>query len=230
MIYSSHEGGFVLSKIIDFCTDLALTICFGVKELAVFLVSMVPMIELKGGIAVGLKDQFGFGYGMAFLWAFLGSSFVCIPLYWLVKWLFKFKFFARIKKALESKAAKLSKRIENMQTSDANPKKVTFWKCVGVFVFAMIPIPLTGVWTSTVVAVMLNLKFRWAVPVIFLGNAVAGGFILLLLWLIGPANLNIFLLVLFGLVLILLAWFLWKVFKPEKKPKPIAPAPDAVQE
>ena len=191
---------------------------YNIKALAVVLVSMLPVIELKGGIAIGLKPQFFDGnYGHAYLWAFLGSCIVCIPLYWILVGVFKIKWFARIKNALQKKAAKINKKADAMQKSGANAKKITFWKCFWVFMFAAIPIPvLGGAWTATLVAVLVDLKFWLAMPVIFLGTAIAGGIIVLLLYLIGPSNLDIFLLVLFAVALVVLVYFLWKILKPEK--------------
>jgi hypothetical protein len=43
-----------------------------------------------------------------------------------------------------------------------------------VFIFVAIPLPMTGVWTGTAVAVFLNLKFKDAILPVVIGNFVAG--------------------------------------------------------
>jgi len=176
---------------------------------------MIPLIELKGGIPIGVNN-YGLSYGEAFLYAFLGSSIVCIPLYWLCKLLFRVKFFKRVETIFRRKAAKLFLKTEGLQQSNASPKKVTFYKCLGVFIFAVLPIPLTGVWSATLIAVLVGLKFRYTVPVIFAGNAASGGMILGLTALLGKENLDIFILVLFGVCLVLLALLLWRLFRRDK--------------
>ena len=53
-------------------------------------------------------------------------------------------------------------------------------KQLGVFIFVAIPLPMTGVWTGTAIAVFLNLKFREAVVPVVTGNFIAGLLICLL--------------------------------------------------
>ena len=47
-------------------------------------------------------------------------------------------------------------------------------KMLAVFIFVAIPLPLTGVWAGTAIAVFLNLKFHQAILPVCLGNFVAG--------------------------------------------------------
>jgi len=168
-----------MSNIIDWITDIILWLSFGVKELAVVLVSMVPIIELRSGIPVGIK--LGLGEWESFLLAFLGSSLVCIPLLlvfrpffdWAKKWKGIGKFFVRVEEVFRQKAGNMG--------------------LLGVFVLAALPIPGTGVWTSSIVAVILGLKFWKAAAVIIGGNLIAGGAMLGLTALFGKHNLDILL-------------------------------------
>ena len=59
-------------------------------------------------------------------------------------------------------------------------KSQTLLKQIGVFVFVAIPLPMTGVWTGSAIAVFLGLKFREAVLPVIVGNLVAGLIISLL--------------------------------------------------
>ena len=54
------------------------------------------------------------------------------------------------------------------------PHGETFLKQLGVFIFVAVPLPMTGVWTGTAIAVFLGLKFREAILPVVLGNLVAG--------------------------------------------------------
>ena len=112
---------------------------------------------------------------------------------------------------LEKQANKNSKR----KMSD------TLLKQLGVFIFVAIPLPLTGVWTGTAIAVFLNLKFKEVILPVMLGNVVAGLLISLLaelcvaVWTI--QSLEYILWALFALALILLVVTIVKVAK--RKPR-----------
>jgi len=185
-----------MSWFINWVTDIVLWICFGVKELAVVLISMMPIIELRGAIPVGTKLDLGIW--MSFLLSFLGSSLVCIPLLLLLPWVFNWRIFKRVKDVFKRKADKV-------------PQK---WKALGIFVFAAIPLPGTGVWTSSAVAVVLGFKFWKAALLIIAGNLVSGLAVVGLTALIGAANLDILLMALFVAFVVILVIFLYKVFRP----------------
>jgi uncharacterized membrane protein len=50
-------------------------------------------------------------------------------------------------------------------------KKYGFW---GLIVFVAIPLPGTGVWSGALVATLLDMQVRVALPAIFIGNLLAG--------------------------------------------------------
>ncbi|MEG1883934.1 MAG: small multi-drug export protein, partial [Clostridia bacterium] len=129
--------------------------------------AMVPIIELKGAMPVGLA--FGLGTWETFAAALLGS---CLPAPFLIlltrkiiAWAAasKIVFFNRI-------ATFLLRKIERGQDSKAFRTSAL----LGLFVFVAIPLPTTGVWTGSMIAGMLNLRLKSALPMIILGNAVAG--------------------------------------------------------
>ena len=94
-------------------------------------------------------------------------------------------------------------------------------KQLGVFIFIAIPLPMTGVWTGTAIAVFLGLKFKDVVLPALLGNLVAGLIISVLaeiclaVWTIEA--LDYILYALFALAVILLVVVIVKIAK--KKPK-----------
>ena len=187
-----------MSGFVNWLANVILAVCFGCKQLAVVLVSMMPIVELRGGIPVGVR--LGLPMWESFLWACVGSSIVCIPLLLLFR-----PFFEWVKK--KGGIGKIFTRVEAVFAQKAG--RLGAW---GVFVLAMVPIPGTGVWTSSIVAVIMGLGFWKSVMTIVAGNLVAGGWILLLTASLGKRNLDSFLFVLFILFVILLAWFVYKVF------------------
>ena len=56
-------------------------------------------------------------------------------------------------------------------------KKYGAW---GLFLFVAIPLPGTGVWTGSLIAALMNMRFKLAFPAIVCGNLVAGVVIMLL--------------------------------------------------
>ena len=145
---------------------------------ATLVMSFFPLIELKGGIV------FARGVGMDFiqslLLAYVGSTLVFFPIYFLLKpilnLLKKIKFVSRIAEKAESYCQqKASAALEEQKAKGrASNMSETLLKQIGVFVFVAIPLPMTGVWTGTAIAVFLNLKFKDAVLPVVLGNFVAG--------------------------------------------------------
>lgn len=189
------------------------------------VMSMCPLIELKGGIVFARSVNYGFFSSLGL--AYLGSTIVMIPIFFLLipilNWLKKIKFinkFAlKIENYFQSKAADT---LEG-QTKKQKGKKhsETFLKALGVFIFVAIPLPMTGVWTGTAIAVFLGLKFREAILPIFAGNLVAGLLIeglaefCIAVWSIN--SLDYILWGLFGLAVILLVITIIKVSKKETK-------------
>lgn len=193
---------------------------------ATVIMSIVPLIELKGGIV------FARGAGLSFLQAFglayVGSTAVFFPIFFLLvpilnllkktKW---FKSFAeKCENYIRSKADGAVKNNEKK----GKKRSETFLKQAGVFIFVAIPLPMTGVWMGTAVAVFLGLEFKDAVLSVILGNAVAGLIISALAELCAAVwtikSLDYILYGLFALAVILLAVTVIKVSKSRKTEEP----------
>lgn len=160
----------------------AVTAFFGNGWIATFLLSMIPLVELKGAIPVGSTE---IGVIPAFVTAYFGSVIVCIPLYFLLRpvlELFKrVRWFRRLALRVEYLFVQKAEKIA-VKGRDAGEKAraIMMW---GVFAFVALPLPMTGVWTGTAVAVFLGLKFWDAFFPIALGNLTAGLLIALMAWL-----------------------------------------------
>ncbi len=167
--------------------------------LATIIISMLPIIELRGGIPFGMSKTFWGSNALtswkSMWWAFLGSSLV-VPILALVlipilNWLKRTKLFRKLatkfENSIKAKSQKIeSKSEEDLPTQDDQQSttmqpvnqivynKKFFAKLFGVMLFVAIPLPLTGVWTGTAIAVMLNIPFWWTCLAVILGNLIAG--------------------------------------------------------
>lgn len=134
------------------------------KLIATFVISMLPVVELRGGL------PYGVGFGLkpleAFVAAFLGNilpiPFLLLLLESFLKWLKKREgIFTKFALWLENKAYKNKKTIEK-------------YAAFGLFVLVAIPLPGTGAWTGAIVATVLGMNKKVAFPMICLGVIAAG--------------------------------------------------------
>lgn len=130
-----------------------------------FGLSIVPIIELKGAIPVGLG--LGIPFWTVYLIALLGS---CLPAPFIVI------FIERIIRWMQRSKVKLFNRFSNwlMKKVDKHKGKIEKYGYLGVFLFVAIPIPGTGVWTGSLISALLGLEPKKAIPCVILGNVVAG--------------------------------------------------------
>lgn len=133
------------------------------RFLATFFISMVPVIELRGGLPYGIG--FGLDYPLALLAALLGNM-VPVP--------FILIFISRIFKWMRGKHKKLDALVTKLETK-AHLKSETVEKYgpLGLLLFVAIPLPGTGAWTGALVAALMDMKFSKALPTIFLGVCIA---------------------------------------------------------
>ena len=137
------------------------------KIFMTFLISMVPVIELRGAIPVAVER--GLNYWIALPVCIIGNL---LPVPFII--LFIRKIFALMRKwfpRLDGLITRLEKRAE--KKSEAL-KKSTFW---GLFILAAIPLPGTGAWTGALVAAMLDMRLRRAFPAIALGVIAAAAIV-----------------------------------------------------
>ena len=132
------------------------------KDIVCFIISMVPILELRGGmIAAAL---FGLPWLRALIFCILGNMlpmpFVLLLITKIFDLLKKTKAFRPMVEKLEKRAMGKKDKIE----------KYEFW---GLVLFVGIPLPGTGGWTGSLVAAMLGVKFRKAFPAVILGILLA---------------------------------------------------------
>lgn len=192
--------------------------------LTIFIVSMIPIVELRGAIPVAM--QMGLTWYESFGYAFLGSVIVApillLILMPILNAMKKIKGFRGIANAVEqlfqSKAESVKVKAGNATTR----QKEDFIKIVGVFLFVAVPLPLTGVWTGSAVAVFLGLGFWKSLVAVALGN-VSAGLIMTGLSVLFKNNINTFLNIFFLVVLVVLvANIIYLVVKSKIKKKKAA--------
>lgn len=136
------------------------------KYLLTALVGMMPIIEIRGAIPLGVV--LGLDYWSAFFCSLIGNI---IPIFFIVKYIRPlFDFFGRwkfFKKIIDWATNKATRKIQE------NPKlqsAVAF----ALFVFVAIPLPTTGAWVGSLVANFLDLPLKKAFLPLALGVATAG--------------------------------------------------------
>lgn len=132
------------------------------KELIVFFISLLPVLELRGGmIAAKLLDV---ELLKAFIICYIGNilplPFILIFIRKIFKFLKKFKVTRGLVEKLE---------IRSMRQSE----KVKRWRNWGLLVFVAIPLPGTGGWTGALIAALLDMRIKISFPIIALGVLIA---------------------------------------------------------
>lgn len=133
------------------------------KELIIFIISLLPILELRGGlIAASLLKV---NWIRAFIICFIGNI-LPIPLILLfITPLFdklkKTKLFSGFVTKLENKALSKKEQIEKL-------------KYIGLLLFVGIPLPGTGAWTGSLLACLLNMDKKKSFLYITLGVVMAG--------------------------------------------------------
>lgn len=131
-------------------------------ELIIFLVSMLPIIELRGGMLAASFLQVD--WPIALLICYIGNL---LPVPFIL--LFIRKIFEWMK---NTRFVKLIHRLE--ERAKRKSESVTKYKKLGLFLFVAIPLPGTGAWMGALIAVMMNMRLKHALPAIVLGLITAG--------------------------------------------------------
>lgn len=132
-------------------------------EFTVLLTAALPIIELKGAIPVGISLGLTPIHSAAL--AFIGSIIPAPFILFTIRPVFNY---LRKTKTLE----KLINRFTDKSIAKSgNVQRYGAW---GLLIFVAIPLPGTGVWTGSLIASMLDMRFKWAFPAIFIGNLIAG--------------------------------------------------------
>ena len=134
------------------------------KVLMTLVVSMVPVIELRGAIPIATAH--GLDAAIAIPVAIVGNL---IPVPFIIIFIRKIFLWMRQKsRRLGDIVAKLEARAAS---KSATVEKYEFW---GLLILVAIPLPGTGAWTGALVAAMMDMRLKKAFPAIALGVVIAG--------------------------------------------------------
>ena len=135
------------------------------EMLFTMLVSMVPVIELRGGVPFG-TTALGLPVGEALIAAIIGNM---IPIPFIIVYI------RRIFLWMRHKLPTLNRLLDSIeQKAHLKGQKVSKYQYIGLWIFVAIPLPGTGAWTGALVAAFLDMPLRKALPSIFLGVVTAG--------------------------------------------------------
>ena len=134
------------------------------KELIVFIISMVPILELRGGLLAAGPAFLDIPTWRAIPICIIGNlipiPFILLLIRPLFAWLRRTKLFRPLVEKLEAKAMSNSGQIE----------KYEFW---GLVLFVGIPLPGTGAWTGSLIASLLGIDWKKAFLAVVIGVCMA---------------------------------------------------------
>ena len=133
------------------------------KYLITFLISMIPVIELRGAIPIALAKDIE--PWVAFMLAVFGNMlpvpFILVFVRSVFQWMKKYEKLGQIVTKLEARA-------------ESKSESVRKYELVGLCILVAIPLPGTGAWTGALVAALMKMRIRRALPTIFVGVVIAG--------------------------------------------------------
>ncbi len=134
------------------------------KMLLTMLVSMIPIIELRGGLPFGVA--MGLPYYLAFPAAVVGNL---IPAPFIIVYIRRiFELMRKYLPRLNGLVDKLEKK------AHLKGRKVQKYQYLGLWLFVAIPLPGTGAWTGSLAAAFLGMRLKKAMPAVVLGVLTAG--------------------------------------------------------
>ncbi|MDE6759127.1 MAG: small multi-drug export protein [Lachnospiraceae bacterium] len=134
------------------------------NEVIIFLISMVPILELRGGLLAAspalLNVPILRAIPICIIGNFIPVPFILLFIKAIFNWMKKFEKLGKIAVWFENKAMNKKDRIE----------KYEFW---GLVLFVGIPLPGTGAWTGSLIAALLNIDFKKAIAAVCVGIMLA---------------------------------------------------------
>ena len=137
------------------------------EYIKLMLISMVPVIELRGAIPLGIAMNLNPIY--VYLSCLIGSSIVSIPVVLVFRQVIDY---LRHRKYFNIVIRWVDAKIEN------RAKKLKAASILGLIVFVGVPLPTTGSWSGSALASIFKMRIKDALFGVFIGNAIAGAIML----------------------------------------------------
>lgn len=129
-----------------------------------FLVAMLPVIELRGAIPIGVA--LGLDPWVSMLVSILGNL---TPVPFIILFIRRIFAWIRVKsKVFENFVSKMELKAQK------NKDFIYKYEILGLMLFVAIPLPGTGAWTGAAIAAILNIRMKYSIPAITLGVLIAG--------------------------------------------------------
>lgn len=132
-------------------------------EFTVMLTAALPIIEMRGAIPVGIS--LGLTPLHASILSLIGSMipvpFILFGIRPVLNYLKKTKAFRKLAVAITDRSI------------DNNGHKIQKYGAWGLVIIVALPLPGTGVWSGSLLAALLDIRFKWAFPAILFGNIIA---------------------------------------------------------
>ena len=128
------------------------------------LISMVPVLELRGAIPAGVAA--GLSVKEALVVSIIGNL---LPVPIII--LFVRKVFDWMRKKRERLDFLVCRFEEKAKKQSVMIDKYEWF---GLVLLVAVPLPGTGAWTGALVAAMLNMRLKRALPAVFIGVVIAG--------------------------------------------------------
>jgi uncharacterized membrane protein len=134
------------------------------KIVITFIVSLLPVIELRGAIPIGVS--MGLSTVTSMIVSVIGNM-APIP--------FIILFIRRIFEWMRKKSPGMKKLAERLENKAYSKRDIIYkGEVIGLIIFVAIPLPGTGAWTGALIAALLNIRLKVALPAIALGVLIAG--------------------------------------------------------
>ena len=134
------------------------------KIIITFVVSMLPIVELRGaiplGVSLGLDPILCLGVSLV-------GNMVPIP--------FIIIFIRRILDWMKTKNSRLVRFAERLEKKAYSKGDLLYkGEIIGLILIVAVPLPGTGAWTGSLIAALLNIRLKAAIPAIAAGVVIAG--------------------------------------------------------
>lgn len=134
------------------------------KYLATFIISMIPVIELRGAIPIGVS--LGLSHAEAMGISIIGNM---LPVPFIIL------FIRPIFRWMTRKSGKLARLAEKLEAkAEGKWDRIHRYQFFALTIFVAIPLPGTGAWSGALIAAVMNMRLRNALPSILLGVLIAG--------------------------------------------------------
>lgn len=133
------------------------------KFISTFFISMLPVVELRAGLPWGIA--LGLDYELALTAAVLGNM---LPVPFIIVYIHKV--FVMLRQHFPRMDSYISGLEEKAHLKGETVRK---YGPIALLIFVGIPLPGTGAWTGALIAAILDLRLKSAVPCIFLGVLMA---------------------------------------------------------